>query len=89
MFEEVLSVQCPTSRLRIKIKGAGIAPAIKVSSNLYLQFLTLASHFEGFSAVCCFLFCLSIALLLKQLLCVALDMFVHHSSFFLGCNATA
>ena len=32
MFEEVLSVQCPTSRLRIRLKGTGIAPAIKVSS---------------------------------------------------------
>ena len=30
VFEEVLSVQCPTSRLRIRLKGAGIAPAIKV-----------------------------------------------------------
>lgn len=32
VFEEVLSVQCPSSRLRIRLKGAGIAPAIQVSS---------------------------------------------------------
>ncbi|DBA92223.1 hypothetical protein WJX77_001787 [Trebouxia sp. C0004] len=29
-FEEVLTVRCPKSRLRIKLKGEGISPAIKV-----------------------------------------------------------
>ncbi|KAL0048978.1 hypothetical protein WJX82_003679 [Trebouxia sp. C0006] len=30
-FEEVLTVRCPKSRLRIKLKGKGISPAIKVT----------------------------------------------------------
>ncbi len=31
-FEEVLTVRCPKSRLRIKLKGKGISPAIKVTA---------------------------------------------------------
>ena len=33
VFEEVVSVRCPASKLRISIKGAGIAPAVKVTSH--------------------------------------------------------
>ena len=34
VFEEVLTVRCAKSRLRIKVKGDGIAPAVKVSQAL-------------------------------------------------------
>lgn len=30
VFEEVLTLQCPTFRLRVKLRGEGISPAIKV-----------------------------------------------------------
>lgn len=63
VFEEVLRVQCPSSRLRISLTGAGIAPAVKVSSQssscqlrgmspAYLQDPWLSSQFI-FSFVAC------------------------------------
>lgn len=30
MFEEVLTLRCPKSRLRVKLRGEGISPAVKV-----------------------------------------------------------
>ena len=72
VFEEVLSVQCPTCRLRIRMKGAGIAPAIKVSSNCYY---IAATHFTTYALLCrVFLAYLSL-IVSYELLCVALDVF--------------
>ena len=39
VFEEVLTLRCHRSRLRVKLRGEGISPAIKVSLSTHCSLL--------------------------------------------------